>query len=146
MQCDCGKKLSCALRSYAQEYEINRDQYKTGARKPVTRTRYAGGLVHEPGKCIDCGRCIGITAAEKVQPGLAFGNRGFDVAVKAPFGADMDIAMGRALDRCVAACPVGTLWKETNGTDETYGCMAPCPASHTSPTSHMSHKPHGGAV
>ena len=118
LQCDCGKKLDCSLRAYAQEYEVNRDQYRTGARKHVTRTRYASGLVHEPGKCIDCGRCIGITAAEKVQPGLAFGNRGFDVAVKAPFSADMDVAMGRALDRCVAACPVGALWK-AKGTDGT---------------------------
>ena len=125
MQCDCGKKLSCALRAYAQEYEINRDQYKTGARKHVARKHYASGLVHEPGKCIDCGRCIGITAAERVQPGLAFGNRGFDVAVKAPFGVDMDAAMGNALDRCVAACPVGALWKGTNGTDETFHSRFP---------------------
>ena len=110
LQCDCGKKLHCALRAYAQEYGINRDQYRTGARKRVERTRYASGLVHEPGKCIDCGRCVGITAAEKIQPGLAFGNRGFDVAVKAPFGAGLDAAMGPALDRCIAACPVGALW------------------------------------
>ncbi|MEI7947601.1 MAG: hypothetical protein WCJ02_12955, partial [bacterium] len=112
LQCDCGKKLTCFLRAYAQEYEAHRDQYRTGSRKHVVRKRYASGLVHEPGKCIDCGRCIGITAAEHVQPGLAFGNRGFDVAVKAPFSADMDIAMGPALDRCIAACPVGALWSE----------------------------------
>ena len=118
MQCDCGKKISCALRAYAQEYEINRDQYRTGARKSVTRTRYASGLVHEPGKCIDCGRCIGITAAEHIQPGLAFGNRGFNVSVKAPFGADLDAAMGRSLGRCIAACPVGALWK-VKGTHRT---------------------------
>ena len=110
LQCDCGKKLSCSLRTYAHDYEINRDQYRTGARKDVVRKRFASGLVHEPGKCIDCGRCIGITAAEHVQPGLAFGYRGFDVAVKAPFSADMDTAMGPTLKRCIAACPVGALW------------------------------------
>ncbi len=118
LQCDCGKKLGCALRAYAQEYEVNRDQYRTGARKPVARTRYASGLVHEPGKCIDCGRCIGITAADHIRPGLTFNNRGFDVTVNAPFGADMDAAMGGALGRCIAACPVGALWK-INGTKET---------------------------
>ena len=111
LQCDCGKKLDCALRAYAQEYEINRDQYRTGARKRVARTRCASGLVHEPGKCIDCGRCVGITAADKIEPGVTFGNRGFDVTVKAPFNDDMDTAMGSSLDRCIAACPVGALWK-----------------------------------
>jgi ferredoxin len=110
MQCDCGKKLSCALRAYAHEYEINRDQYRTGARKRVTRKRYASGLMHEPGKCIDCGRCVGITTKDHILPGLTFGNRGFDVIVKTPFGADMDEAMGNSLDRCIAACPVGALW------------------------------------
>ncbi len=112
LQCDCGKKEGCALRVYSQEYEVDRDHYRTGKRKPVTRKRYASGLVHEPGKCIDCGRCIGITAAEHSQPGLAFNNRGFDVAVKAPFNADMDAAMGPTLKRCIATCPVGALWEE----------------------------------
>jgi ferredoxin len=112
LQCDCGKKLTCTLRTYAHDYEINRDQYRTGARKDVVRKRFVSGLVHEPGKCIDCGRCIGITAAEHVQPGLAFGNRGFEVAVKAPFGADMDTAMGPTLARCISACPVGALWRD----------------------------------
>ena len=112
MQCDCGKKDDCDLRTYAQEYEINRDQYRMGERKHVTRRRYAK-LMHEPGKCINCGRCSGITAAENIRPGLAFGNRGFDVIVKAPFGAAMDAAMGSALDRCIAACPVGALWNWT---------------------------------
>ena len=130
LQCDCGKKLDCALRAYAHEYEVNRDQYRTGARKPVARARYASGLVHEPGKCIDCGRCIGITSAEQIRPGLAFGNRGFDVAVKAPFGADMDVAMGSALNRCVAACPVGALWSEDKSSRPESGATARTPSSH----------------
>jgi ferredoxin len=110
LQCDCGKKDHCELRSYAQEYGINREQYRSGARKRVGRKRYAGGLMHEPGKCISCGRCIGITAADGALPGLSFQNRGFDVTVGAPFDADMDTAMGRSLDRCRAACPTGALW------------------------------------
>ena len=111
LQCDCGKKADCALRTYSQEYQADRDHYRTGKRKQVTRKRYASGLVHEPGKCIDCGRCIGITVAEHAQPGLAFNNRGFDVTVKAPFHADLDVAMGPTLKRCIEACPVGALWE-----------------------------------
>jgi len=118
MQCDCGKKADCLLRAYAQEYGANRDQYRTGARKRVTRARYSGGLVHEPGKCIDCGRCVGITAAEHIRPGLTFGNRGFEVEIKTPFGADLEQAMGPCVDRCVAACPVGALWQERRASGE----------------------------
>lgn len=110
LQCDCGKKEDCALRSYSQEYEADRDHYRTGKRKQVKRKRYPSGLVHEPGKCIDCGRCIGITASAHAKPGLAFNNRGFDVTVKAPFNADMDTAMGSSLKHCIEACPVGALW------------------------------------
>lgn len=111
LQCDCGKKEACALRTYSQEYKADRDHYRTGKRKQVKRKRYPSGLVHEPGKCIDCGRCIGITASAHAQPGLAFNNRGFDVTVKAPFNADMDTAMGPSLEQCIKACPVGALWK-----------------------------------
>jgi len=57
---------------------------------------------------------------EFLQPGLAFGNRGFDVAVKAPFRADMDVAMDPSLERCIAVCPVGALWKE-NGAEDICG-------------------------
>jgi ferredoxin len=110
LQCDCGKKTDCGLRSYAHAYGVNQDQYRSGTRKGVERKRFAGGLVHEPGKCISCGRCIGITDADRMQPGLSFHNRGFDVTVGTPFGADIDVAMGSSLDRCIAACPTGALW------------------------------------
>ncbi len=145
LQCDCGKKEACALRTYSQEYEAERDHYRTGKRKQVKRKRYSSGLVHEPGKCINCGRCIGITASAHAQPGLAFNNRGFDVTVKAPFNSDMDTAMGSSLDKCIHACPVGALWKAkesrngTNGTDETNGTYEAAAIDHTS---HRSHKPH----
>jgi len=138
LQCDCGKKEDCSLRTYSQEYEADRDHYRTGKRKQVKRKRYASGLVHEPGKCIDCGRCIGITSVSHAQPGLAFNNRGFDVTVKAPFNSDMDTAMGSSLDKCIHACPVGALWKAkesrngTNGTDETNGTYEAAAIDHTS--------------
>jgi len=118
LQCDCGKKQSCALRAYAREYGVDRDRYRTGSRKPAARTRCADRLMVESGKCIDCGRCVGIAAADHLRPGVTFCNRGFDVAVKVPFGADMEVALGAELDRCIAACPVGALWnwKRQDGT------------------------------
>ncbi len=72
LQCDCGKKSACDLRRYAAEY---------GAQQPVTghdlslwdkplkseRRIFPNGLVYEPGKCILCGRCVGITKSRPLN-------------------------------------------------------------------------------
>ena len=113
LQCDCGKKNSCSLRDYAAQYGAHHLRYATGQRKRYTRKRYESGLVHEPGKCIACGRCVNITREKNINPGLAFSGRGADVHVTAPFGTPIDEAIGEALAECVSACPVGALWKGT---------------------------------
>ncbi|MCL2183101.1 MAG: 2Fe-2S iron-sulfur cluster-binding protein [Chitinispirillia bacterium] len=111
LQCDCKKKSSCALRDYAAQYGAHHLRYATGHRRQYTRHLYNdSGLVHEPGKCTACGRCVNITMVKGITPGLSFTGRGPDVYVSAPFGADIDKAMGAALDECVKSCPTGALW------------------------------------
>ncbi len=109
-QCDCGKKEACALREYAHEYGAVQRRFDTGNRKIYSRREHASGLVYEPGKCITCGRCAGITASKNIAPGLTFYGRGSGVYVDAPFGHPMDLAMGDAFNECVKACPTGALW------------------------------------
>jgi ferredoxin len=109
LACDCGKKDSCKLKGYAAQYAAHHLRYATGNRKQYTRQTYASGLVHEPGKCIACGKCVNITAQRNITPGLALTGRGSDVYISAPFGTPIDKAMGDALTDCVAACPTGAL-------------------------------------
>jgi ferredoxin len=108
--CDCGKKNGCSLRDYSAQYGAHHLRYAADRRKPYIRKLYGGGLVHEPGKCISCGKCVGLTRERNVKPGLSFSGRGSDVCVSAPFGTPFDAAMGDALAECVAACPTGALW------------------------------------
>ncbi|MCL2220011.1 MAG: 2Fe-2S iron-sulfur cluster-binding protein [Chitinispirillia bacterium] len=116
LQCDCGKKNSCVLRDYAAQYGAHRLRYATGHRRQYIRQLYAGsGLVHEPGKCTVCGRCVNITREKGIIPGLSFTGRGSSVYISAPFSADIDKAMGAVLDECVKSCPVGALWFKQNG-------------------------------
>jgi ferredoxin len=109
LACDCVKKDSCKLKDYATQYAAHHLRYATGRRKRYTRQTYASGLIHEPGKCIACGKCVSITAQRNITPGLALTGRGADVCVSAPFGTPIDKAMGDALTDCVAACPTGAL-------------------------------------
>ena len=110
LACDCGAKQACELRRLAAQLGVEQRRYRSGRRKSVHRTRYPSGLVHEPGKCILCGRCTGSTAAANIRPGLALCGRGFDTIVAAPLSAPFDMAMGRALKHCVQICPTGALW------------------------------------
>jgi len=118
----CEKKKTCALLGYAAQYKANRLRYAADQRKPHThihththtQTSYDSGLVHEPGKCIVCGKCVHITKERDIKPGLSFTGRGSDIRVTAPFGIQLDIAMGEALIECVESCPTGALWIKHN--------------------------------
>jgi predicted molibdopterin-dependent oxidoreductase YjgC len=111
LQCDCGKKPACKLKDYATQYGARHLRYSDGKRKAYQRKVYESGLVREPGKCVACGKCVSITKAMGIKPRLALCGRGSEVYVSAPFGEDIDKAMGAALDECVRECPTGALWK-----------------------------------
>ncbi|MDR3013604.1 MAG: (2Fe-2S)-binding protein [Chitinispirillales bacterium] len=112
LQCGCVKKDTCRLKIYAEEYAIDLTRYAANRRPSTThpRKKYDSGLIHEPGKCIVCGKCVNITKARNINPGLAFHGRGSNVYISAPYGTAFDEAMGAAISECVEACPTGALW------------------------------------
>ena len=112
LKCKCASKIKCRLKVYAEEYGADPMRYATGDRKEESRKIYDSGLVHEPGKCITCGKCVAITKEKGIKPGLSFSGRGSNVYISAPFGMPIDKAMGEALQLCAESCPTGALWKQ----------------------------------
>jgi NADH dehydrogenase/NADH:ubiquinone oxidoreductase subunit G len=110
LKCRCASKVKCRLKAYAEEYGADPMRYAIGRRKEEIRKIYDSGLVHEPGKCITCGKCVAITKEKSVKPGLSFSGRGSNVYISAPFGMPVDKAMGEALQLCVKSCPTGAFW------------------------------------
>ena len=109
LHCDCRKQDNCKLRTYANEYSIDRKRYMVGDRRTMFKQIQHDYVVFEPEKCIKCGLCVEISAKEGEKYGLAFEGRGFDVIVNVPFGISFNEGLSYAAEKCAAACPTGAL-------------------------------------
>ncbi|MBE0535853.1 MAG: FAD-dependent oxidoreductase [Phycisphaerae bacterium] len=108
LHCDCRKPDDCKLRMYSRQFEVRAARYK-GPRRSFRQETGHPEVIYESGKCIDCGLCIQIAAAEGERLGLAFIGRGFNVRVAAPFDKTITEALAVAARRCAKACPTGAL-------------------------------------
>jgi len=115
LHCDCRKPQSCKLRRYAEQYDAKGTRYQAPRRLFTRQLQHPqapatpGGLIYEPGKCIDCGICIQIAARAGEKLGLTFVGRGFDVRVAVPFGRSIAEGLRKAATQCAEACPTGAL-------------------------------------
>lgn len=108
LRCDCRKAATCRLRRAADE--LNLPHPRNAASRPdVEIVRTDIGIVFEPGKCIQCGRCIEITETDGEPVGLTWSGRGFSVRISPPPGASWREALQHTADACVKACPTAAL-------------------------------------
>ena len=108
LHCDCRKPDECKLRLYAQKYQAQTNRFKDHRRTFEQQFQHPD-LIYEPGKCINCGICIQITASAREKLGLTFIGRGFDVRVKVPFNHTVADGLTLTAAACAAACPTGAL-------------------------------------
>jgi NADPH-dependent glutamate synthase beta subunit-like oxidoreductase len=108
LHCDCRKADNCKLRQYAHDYQAKARRYKGDLRLFEQYLQHAD-VIFEPGKCIDCGLCVQITARAGEALGLTFMGRGFDVRVAVPFEHSIAEGLKQTAHECVTACPTGAL-------------------------------------
>jgi ferredoxin len=113
LHCDCRKPDNCKLRLYAHKYHARTNRFKDDRRTFEQQYQHPD-LIYEPGKCIDCGICIQITAGAGEKFGLTFIGRGFDVRVKVPFNQSIADGLTKTAAQCAAACPTGALTLKEN--------------------------------
>jgi ferredoxin len=112
LHCDCRALTTCRLRKYSAEYGADPRRYKAERRTYEQDIRHEE-ILFEPGKCIDCGLCVQITAAGGEHLGLTYIGRGFDVRIGVPLGHSAAEAFSRVAAECVAACPTAAIaWKK----------------------------------
>jgi len=108
LQCACDKVATCLLRRHATEYGADPHAFD-GARREFVRETTHPDVVFEPGKCIQCGRCVRIAEAARETFGLTFIGRGFKVRTAVPFDEPVAAGLREVARQCAEACPTGAL-------------------------------------
>jgi ferredoxin len=122
--CDCRAVTTCRLRRYSAQYGADPRRFK-GERRIYEQDIRHADILFEPGKCIDCGLCVQITAAGGEAIGLTYIGRGFDVRIGVPLGHSAAEALSRVAAECVAACPTAAIaWKKNTPTCASFAISA----------------------
>jgi ferredoxin len=108
LHCDCRALETCKLKRYGRLYGADPNRFK-GDRATFAQDVRHSLLIHEPGKCINCGLCIEIASAAGEPLGLSFVGRGFDVRVGVPFDESLEKALTQAAAKAAQACPTAAL-------------------------------------
>ena len=108
LHCDCRALGTCKLKRYSELYGADPNRFK-GDRAAFRQDLRHSLLIHEPGKCINCGLCIEIASAGGEPLGLSFVGRGFDVRVCVPFDKPLEEALSRVAAKVAEACPTAAL-------------------------------------
>jgi NADPH-dependent glutamate synthase beta subunit-like oxidoreductase len=108
MHCDCLKIDTCDLRKWCDAYDAGTATYR-GERRKFERDLGHATIVHEPGKCIACGRCVLVTEKANEPLGMAYKGRGFTTRIVVPFGGTLAEGLTDAAKAAAEHCPTASL-------------------------------------
>lgn len=139
INCGCKVVDDCDLRSYSIEYGADPLRYKEGKLTGLNVTyldKSNKDLIHEPSKCIKCGKCISVCNEVAGAFALSFIGRGANVVLSSNTKNNIGSSSCILCGMCIDSCPTGSLiekletnviWsgiKEEISTCE--GCVANC--------------------
>ncbi len=107
LSCQCASFDDCKLRKYAEEYDADQKRF-SGSKRGYGLLRTDGGIVYEPGKCIQCGICVRL-CEKKGKTSLGFLWRGFASRVGPALGQKLAETLLDEVPEVVDHCPSGAL-------------------------------------
>ena len=108
LECGCSEFYNCDLRKYAEEYNININDYIGEVKKYLVDYRHPF-ITLDANKCINCGRCVRTCSGILKVSALEFVYRGFKSVVKPAMEKALLDTNCIACGNCIDTCPTGAL-------------------------------------
>jgi bidirectional [NiFe] hydrogenase diaphorase subunit len=116
----CLKNGSCELQSIAKHLGVKLNTKRFAKILPELAIDTGSPLfVHDPNKCVLCGRCIWVCQEKAGRGVIGFGYRGFRRMVTTFGDEPLSRALCRDCAECIAVCPVGALVLKNKGASQT---------------------------
>jgi len=108
----CERNQNCELQRLAQELDI-RERRISGKKNDVKLDLSSPGLIHDPGKCILCGRCVRVCEENQSVATLDFISKGNTTSVGTAMQKDINFSNCIQCGQCILVCPTGALHEKS---------------------------------
>ncbi|MGC8824111.1 MAG: [Fe-Fe] hydrogenase large subunit C-terminal domain-containing protein [Bacteroidales bacterium] len=109
----CERNGNCELQQHAEDMHV-RERRITGHKTPTLVDKSSVALVHEPSKCILCGRCVRVCNEQVGVFALSFVRRGIDTAVRTTLEKPINSSNCIFCGQCLKICPTAALSDRVN--------------------------------
>jgi len=110
----CDALGDCKLQRYGYEYGLDDKAFGScseGSEEVENYTTGNKGIEHDPGKCIQCGRCVRICEEVQMANALTFKGRASDVEISTAFDVALNDSSCVLCGQCISACPTGAMYE-----------------------------------
>jgi NADH-quinone oxidoreductase subunit G/NADP-reducing hydrogenase subunit HndD len=109
----CERNGTCELQQHAEDMHV-RERRITGQKIATLVDKSSIALIHEPSKCILCGRCIRVCTEQMGVSALSFIHRGVATSVRPALEQPINSSNCIFCGQCLRVCPTAALSDRVN--------------------------------